>query len=189
MPLPAIVGMEAAGEIVALPTDAEVLNHPEFKARGYAIGAKAIAVRTITRFRFFGRLSYLIHSELSGHQCGVHRYPLGQDLPHPSRIRNRHPDWCCCVCADHYRPYVHERSVPGPEGRYDSHPYRCRRIRTYRRSICQIQRRHRDWYDVDGGQGGAREGAWRGSRHSLYQGGHGAKGSGDNERSRCGRGV
>ena len=49
MPLLAIVGMEAAGEIIALPTHPEVLNHPEFKARCYAIGAKTIAVRTTTR--------------------------------------------------------------------------------------------------------------------------------------------
>ena len=49
MPLPAIVGSEGAGEIVALPTDPAVLNHPEYKARGYAIGEKAIVVRTITR--------------------------------------------------------------------------------------------------------------------------------------------
>jgi len=53
MPLPAIVGMEAAGEIVALPTDPEVLNHPEFKARCYAIGAKAIAVRITAKLQSF----------------------------------------------------------------------------------------------------------------------------------------
>jgi len=42
-PLPAIVGSEAAGVIAALPTDPAALDHPEYKARGYAIGAKAIA--------------------------------------------------------------------------------------------------------------------------------------------------
>jgi len=41
--LPAIVGSEAAGVIVALPTDPAVLNDPEYKARSYAIGANAIA--------------------------------------------------------------------------------------------------------------------------------------------------
>lgn len=47
VPLPAIVGSEAAGVIVALPTDPAILNHPEYKARRYALGAKAIAVRTM----------------------------------------------------------------------------------------------------------------------------------------------
>ena len=45
------MGSEAAGVIVALPTDPAVLNHPEYKGRGYAIGAKAIAVRTMTSFQ------------------------------------------------------------------------------------------------------------------------------------------
>jgi len=43
IPLPATVGSEAAGVIVALPTDPAVLNHPEYKKRGYAISANAIA--------------------------------------------------------------------------------------------------------------------------------------------------
>lgn len=43
VPLPAIVGSEAAGVIVALPTDPAILNHPEYKARCYAIGVNAIA--------------------------------------------------------------------------------------------------------------------------------------------------
>lgn len=41
-PLPAIVGTEAAGVIAALPTDPAVLNHPEYKARGYDKGGKAV---------------------------------------------------------------------------------------------------------------------------------------------------
>jgi NADPH2:quinone reductase len=44
--------------IVALPTDPAVLNHPEFKARGYAIGVGAIAVRIA--FRLSVRTDYLI---------------------------------------------------------------------------------------------------------------------------------
>ena len=47
--LPAIIGSEAAGVIAALPTDPAVLNYPEYKARCYAIGAKAIAVCTMNR--------------------------------------------------------------------------------------------------------------------------------------------
>ena len=56
------MGSEAAGVIVALPTDPAVLNHPEYKGRGYAIGAKAIAVRTMTSFQVQGLngLPYLI---------------------------------------------------------------------------------------------------------------------------------
>ncbi|KAF7303124.1 USP domain-containing protein [Mycena kentingensis (nom. inval.)] len=37
---PAILGVEAAGTIVALPTDEAVLSDPEYKKRGYTIGAK-----------------------------------------------------------------------------------------------------------------------------------------------------
>ena len=52
-PLPAVFGWEAAGSIVALPTDPAVLNHAEYKKRGYAIGAKAIAVRVIIKLSGF----------------------------------------------------------------------------------------------------------------------------------------
>ena len=65
--LPAIVGSEAAGVIVALPTDPAVLNHPEFKARGYAIGVGAIAVRITAGLSSSDRLSHLTHTELSRH--------------------------------------------------------------------------------------------------------------------------
>jgi hypothetical protein len=37
---PAVLGTEAAGVIVALPTDENVLNHPHFKQRGYKVGSK-----------------------------------------------------------------------------------------------------------------------------------------------------
>ena len=57
VPLPAIVGSEAAGVIVALPTDPEVLNHPEYKARCYTVGAKAIAVSTGDRRSSFRRIN------------------------------------------------------------------------------------------------------------------------------------
>ena len=58
--LPAIVGCEAAGTVVALPTDPAVLNHPEFKGRGYSIGGKAVIVSTMTTPLILSRLSYLI---------------------------------------------------------------------------------------------------------------------------------
>ncbi|KAJ6520184.1 hypothetical protein C8R45DRAFT_954206 [Mycena sanguinolenta] len=37
---PAIIGTEMAGTILALPTDPNVLNDPEYKKRGYTVGAK-----------------------------------------------------------------------------------------------------------------------------------------------------
>ncbi|KAK0500765.1 hypothetical protein EDD18DRAFT_1145765 [Armillaria luteobubalina] len=39
---PAVLGMEAAGTIAALPTDEKVLNDPDFKKRNYTIGSKVI---------------------------------------------------------------------------------------------------------------------------------------------------
>ncbi|KDQ63083.1 hypothetical protein JAAARDRAFT_29081 [Jaapia argillacea MUCL 33604] len=37
---PAVLGMEAAGTIVQLPTDEKVVNDPDFKKRGYEVGSK-----------------------------------------------------------------------------------------------------------------------------------------------------
>jgi NADPH2:quinone reductase len=42
---PAVLGTEAAGVIAALPTDAAVLAHPEYKKRGFAVGGKVAVVR------------------------------------------------------------------------------------------------------------------------------------------------
>ena len=42
---PQTLGSEAAGEVVALPTDEGVLADEEFKRRGLAVGAKVAVVR------------------------------------------------------------------------------------------------------------------------------------------------
>jgi len=42
--LPAAVGPEAAGMIVALPADPAALNHPEHRTRCYVTGANVVAV-------------------------------------------------------------------------------------------------------------------------------------------------
>ncbi|PBK62722.1 NAD(P)-binding protein [Armillaria solidipes] len=39
---PAVLGTEASGIIVALPTDANVLNDPDYKKRNYTIGSKVL---------------------------------------------------------------------------------------------------------------------------------------------------
>lgn len=44
---PYVLGKEAAGVIVGLPTDAAVLNHPEYQKRGYKEGAHVGVVRSI----------------------------------------------------------------------------------------------------------------------------------------------
>lgn len=41
---PHILGYEATGTIVALPTDENVLNDPEFKAKGYKVGGNVAVV-------------------------------------------------------------------------------------------------------------------------------------------------
>ena len=42
--LPAALGVEAAGTIVALPTDKTVLNSDAFKKRGYKVGGQVACV-------------------------------------------------------------------------------------------------------------------------------------------------
>ena len=42
---PHVLGSEAAGEIVALPTDPAVLADEEYKKRGFAVGGKVAVVR------------------------------------------------------------------------------------------------------------------------------------------------
>ena len=42
---PAVLGTEAAGTIVALPTDQDILNNEIFEKQGFAIGRKVVAVR------------------------------------------------------------------------------------------------------------------------------------------------
>jgi NADPH:quinone reductase-like Zn-dependent oxidoreductase len=41
---PAVIGTEAAGTILALPTDSAVLEDPEYKKRGFKVGAKVAVV-------------------------------------------------------------------------------------------------------------------------------------------------
>jgi hypothetical protein len=43
--LPAVIGCEAAGIIVSLPTDPSVLDDEDYKKRGYQIGDKVAVVR------------------------------------------------------------------------------------------------------------------------------------------------
>ena len=41
---PSILGREAAGVIIALPTDENVLNNEEYKLRGLKVGSKVAVV-------------------------------------------------------------------------------------------------------------------------------------------------
>ena len=45
---PKALGSEAAGEIVALPTNEKILNDAEYKLRNFAVGGKVAAVRLST---------------------------------------------------------------------------------------------------------------------------------------------
>jgi NADPH:quinone reductase len=42
---PFVIGKEAAGVIVSLPTDEAVLNDPDYKKRGYKEGSRVAIVR------------------------------------------------------------------------------------------------------------------------------------------------
>lgn len=44
---PAIIGTELSGTILALPTDKAVLDDPDYKKRGYTVGAKVAVVRIL----------------------------------------------------------------------------------------------------------------------------------------------
>ena len=46
LPLPAALGLEAAGTVVALPTDPIVLADKEYQKRGFEVGSKVFIVRT-----------------------------------------------------------------------------------------------------------------------------------------------
>ena len=43
--LPAVLGSEAAGTIVSLPTDQDALNNDTYKKQDFAVGGKAAVVR------------------------------------------------------------------------------------------------------------------------------------------------
>ena len=43
--LPAVLGAEAAGIIVSLPTDEDVLNNETYKKQNYVVGGKVVIVR------------------------------------------------------------------------------------------------------------------------------------------------
>jgi NADPH:quinone reductase-like Zn-dependent oxidoreductase len=42
---PFVIGKEASGVVVALPTDESVLNNPDYKKRGYKEGSRVAVVR------------------------------------------------------------------------------------------------------------------------------------------------
>jgi len=42
---PFVIGKEAAGVIISLPTDETVLNDPDYKKRGYKEGSRVAIVR------------------------------------------------------------------------------------------------------------------------------------------------
>ena len=42
---PAVIGTEASGTILALPTDESILNNPDYKRRNFKVGGKVAAVR------------------------------------------------------------------------------------------------------------------------------------------------
>ena len=48
-PLPQPLGSEAAGTIVALPTDESVLSDEEYKLRGFRLGARVALVMNVLR--------------------------------------------------------------------------------------------------------------------------------------------
>jgi hypothetical protein len=47
---PSGIGKEAAGTIVGLPSDPEVLNHPSYKERGYKIGGKVALIALVRAY-------------------------------------------------------------------------------------------------------------------------------------------
>ena len=48
--LPAVLGSEAAGTIVSLPTDQDVLNNETYKQQDFAVGGKVAVVRPLSLY-------------------------------------------------------------------------------------------------------------------------------------------
>ncbi|KAK7063918.1 USP domain-containing protein [Favolaschia claudopus] len=66
---PAVIGTEMSGTILALPTNPEVLEDPEYKKRGFAVGAKVVVG---------GGGAFGLHSDyVSSAWKGVHMLPAG----------------------------------------------------------------------------------------------------------------
>jgi hypothetical protein len=55
--LPAVLGSEAAGIIVSLPTDQDVLNNETYKKQDFVVGGKAAIVRPLSLYILF--ITYL----------------------------------------------------------------------------------------------------------------------------------
>ena len=64
---PKALGSEAAGEIVALPTDEKILTDEEYNLRKFAVGGKVAAVRlsTCTLLACCGRTCLLLSCKLA----------------------------------------------------------------------------------------------------------------------------
>ena len=56
--LPAVLGIEAAGIILSLPTDQDVLNNETYKRLNFVVGGKAAVVRPLPLYLLF--ITYLI---------------------------------------------------------------------------------------------------------------------------------
>lgn len=72
-----MLGQEASGTIVALPTAKDLLEDEEYKLRGFSVGDRVVAVRA-TPSRLERRLTSRIHLVDSRLFCGIPLSALAQ---------------------------------------------------------------------------------------------------------------
>ena len=84
--LPAVLGSEAAGIIVSLPTDQDVLNNDTYKKQNFAVGGKVAVVRPRCTFCIGILIRPLFRPSL---EYTRHTFPFPGKLSFPSPLRSR----------------------------------------------------------------------------------------------------
>lgn len=86
---PATIGKETAGTVVALPTDKDVVNNATFIKRGYAVGGRVAAVRSVLSIAEFQALSPHDLKDFLGTHATYIAVPWRAVYPVPSSVPSR----------------------------------------------------------------------------------------------------
>ena len=165
--LPTALGVEAAGTIVALPTDEAVLTNEAFKMRGFEVGGKATFVSRTPSTGIpqqpIDTLTTVIPPTVQSSERDARRiHGRRLALRHPSPADSPAPRRRCEPRAGPDRADVRVRGVRRAAGGPRARAHRRGRARAVARTGVQAARggRHRD--DEHGGEGGGRAVVWGG---------------------------
>ena len=111
---PAVIGSEAAGIIISLPTDPSVLDQEDYKKRGYQVGGKVAVVRPSLSLIYCAKLNLIFETGEQRHPRRIYLHTMGKGLR------------CSPILVDpsgrsgfdsmlHSR-HLHDGGVPCPEG-------------------------------------------------------------------------